>query len=90
MSQSDLRIAVYTGSFDPVTLGHLNVIQRCSRLVDRLVVGIGVNLDKQSLFTVDERVPASSTTLRSGRLTVWRSISSARPVPGSWFAAFAR
>ncbi|MFP6614697.1 MAG: pantetheine-phosphate adenylyltransferase [Pirellulales bacterium] len=56
MSQSDLRIAVYTGSFDPVTLGHLNVIQRCSRLVDRLVVGIGVNLDKQSLFTVDERV----------------------------------
>lgn len=56
MSQSDLRIAVYTGSFDPVTLGHLNVIQRCSRLVDRLVVGIGLNLDKQSLFTVDERV----------------------------------
>ncbi len=56
MSQSDLRIAVYTGSFDPVTLGHLNVIQRCSRLVDQLVVGIGVNLDKQSLFTVDERV----------------------------------
>ncbi|MFP6659068.1 MAG: pantetheine-phosphate adenylyltransferase [Pirellulales bacterium] len=56
MTQSDLRIAVYTGSFDPVTLGHLNVIQRCSRLVDRLVVGIGVNLDKQSLFTVDERV----------------------------------
>jgi pantetheine-phosphate adenylyltransferase len=56
MSQSDFRIAVYTGSFDPVTLGHLNVIQRCSRLVDRLVIGIGVNIDKQSLFTIDERI----------------------------------
>ncbi len=50
------RIAVYTGSFDPVTLGHLNVIQRASRLVDELVVGVGVNSDKQSLFSPEERV----------------------------------
>ncbi len=50
------RIAVYTGSFDPVTLGHLNVIQRASRLVDELVVGVGINSDKQSLFTPEERV----------------------------------
>jgi len=56
MSAADLRIAVYTGSFDPVTLGHLNVIQRSSRLVDRLIVGIGVNIEKQSMFTPDERV----------------------------------
>src|SRR5277367_4389469 len=53
---SDLRIAVYTGSFDPITLGHLNVIERSSRLVDRLIVGIGVNIEKQSLFTPEERV----------------------------------
>jgi pantetheine-phosphate adenylyltransferase len=52
----DSRTAVYTGSFDPITLGHLNVIERASRLVDKLIVGIGVNLDKQSLFTPDERV----------------------------------
>ncbi len=50
------RIAVYTGSFDPVTLGHLNVIQRASRLVDELVVGVGINSDKSSLFSPEERV----------------------------------
>jgi pantetheine-phosphate adenylyltransferase len=50
------RRAVYTGSFDPITLGHLNVIERSSRLVDTLIVGVGTNIDKQSLFTADERV----------------------------------
>ena len=50
------RVAVYTGSFDPITLGHLNVIQRSSRLFDRLIVGIGVNVEKQALFTPEERV----------------------------------
>ena len=55
MTQSDSRIAVYTGSFDPITLGHLNVIQRSCRLVDKLIVGIGINTEKPSLFTPDER-----------------------------------
>jgi pantetheine-phosphate adenylyltransferase len=50
------RIAVYTGSFDPITLGHLNIIERASRLLDRLIVGIGVNVEKQPLFTPEERV----------------------------------
>ena len=50
------RRAVYTGSFDPITLGHLNVIERSSRLVDELIVGVGLNIDKQSLFTAEERV----------------------------------
>ncbi|MCA9133039.1 MAG: pantetheine-phosphate adenylyltransferase [Planctomycetales bacterium] len=50
------RIAVYTGSFDPVTLGHLNVIERASRLFDELVVGVGVNAEKQALFSPAERV----------------------------------
>ena len=56
MSQADPRTAVYTGSFDPITLGHINVIERASRLVDKLIVGIGINIEKQSLFTFDERV----------------------------------
>lgn len=56
MTAADLRIAVYTGSFDPMTLGHLNVIQRGSRLVDRLIVGIGVNIEKPSMFSPEERV----------------------------------
>jgi pantetheine-phosphate adenylyltransferase len=50
------RIAVYTGSFDPITLGHLNIIERARKLVDTLIVGIGVNVEKQSLFTLDERL----------------------------------
>lgn len=50
------RIAVYTGSFDPITLGHQNIIERASNLVDQLIVGIGVNIDKQPLFSPEERV----------------------------------
>lgn len=50
------RRAVYTGSFDPITLGHINVIERSSRLVDELIVGIGHNIDKRSMFTAEERV----------------------------------
>ena len=52
MSHANCRTAVYTGSFDPITLGHLNVIQRGSRLVDRLIVGVGINPGKEPMFTV--------------------------------------
>ena len=48
--------AVYTGSFDPVTLGHLHVIERASRLFDKLIIGIGINADKKPLFEPQERV----------------------------------
>ncbi|HMO13188.1 MAG TPA: pantetheine-phosphate adenylyltransferase [Pirellulaceae bacterium] len=51
-----MKIAVYTGSFDPITLGHLNVIERGSRLVERLIVGIGHNIEKKPLFSIDERI----------------------------------
>ncbi len=50
------RIGVYTGSFDPVTLGHMNVIERASKLFDELVIGVGINADKRHLFSPDERV----------------------------------
>ncbi len=50
------RTAVYTGSFDPVTLGHVDVIQRASQVFDRLVVGVGINPDKHSMFSLEERV----------------------------------
>jgi pantetheine-phosphate adenylyltransferase len=55
-SGSKTRTAVYTGVFDPIHLGHLDVIRRGSRLFDRLVVGVGINPDKASFFSVDERV----------------------------------
>ena len=51
-----LRKAVYTGSFDPITLGHLNVIERSRKLFDVLVVGIGCNAEKAALFAPDERL----------------------------------
>ena len=54
-SQPSPRIAVYPGSFDPITLGHLNVMERASQLFDRLIVGVGVNIDKQTLFTPEQR-----------------------------------
>src|SRR3954465_15193129 len=56
MTHSDSRIAVYTGSFDPITLGHLNVIERSARLVDKLIVGIGINVEKAALLSPEERV----------------------------------
>ena len=52
----DPRKAVFTGTFDPLTLGHLDVIRRGSQLFDHLVVAIGVNPSKQMLFPVEERV----------------------------------
>ena len=50
------RIAVYTGVFDPIHLGHLDVIKRGSRIFDRLMIGVGVNPDKRPFFELDERV----------------------------------
>jgi len=50
------RVAVYTGVFDPIHLGHLDVIQRGSRVFDRLIVGVGNNPDKSPFFNVEERV----------------------------------
>ena len=56
MPPHDGQVAVYTGSFDPITLGHLDVIERASRIFDHIVVGVGINPDKQPLFDQEERV----------------------------------
>jgi pantetheine-phosphate adenylyltransferase len=56
MASSPSQVAVYPGSFDPITLGHLNVIERASGLFSRLIVGVGINIEKQGLFTAEERV----------------------------------
>ena len=50
------RLAIYPGSFDPPTLGHLDVIERASKLFDRIIVGVGVNSSKNPLLTTEERV----------------------------------
>ncbi|HVJ16488.1 MAG TPA: pantetheine-phosphate adenylyltransferase [Polyangiaceae bacterium] len=51
-----MRIAVYAGTFDPITLGHLSVVERGARLFDRLLVVVAVNPRKQPLFSVEERI----------------------------------
>jgi len=56
MSEPSTRNAVYVGSFDPPTLGHLDIIQRGANLFDQLTVGIGINPDKKPLFSPDERI----------------------------------
>ncbi|QMW24101.1 pantetheine-phosphate adenylyltransferase [Sandaracinobacteroides saxicola] len=50
------RIGVYPGTFDPVTLGHLDIIARGAKLVDRLIIGVATNPSKSPLFTLEERV----------------------------------
>ncbi|OYX30397.1 MAG: pantetheine-phosphate adenylyltransferase [Caulobacterales bacterium 32-69-10] len=50
------RIGLYPGTFDPVTNGHLDIIGRAVKLVDRLVIGVAINADKAPMFTLDERV----------------------------------
>ncbi|HJN12722.1 MAG TPA: pantetheine-phosphate adenylyltransferase [Pirellulaceae bacterium] len=56
MNSTTPRLAVYTGSFDPITLGHLSVIERSCRLVDTLVIGVGINVEKTPMFSQEERV----------------------------------
>ena len=51
-----MRIGLYPGTFDPVTLGHIDIITRASRLVDRLVIGVAINRDKGPMFSLEERV----------------------------------
>jgi pantetheine-phosphate adenylyltransferase len=55
-SPSDHQLAVYTGVFDPVHLGHVDIIERGRTLFDRLVVGVGINPEKESLFSLEDRV----------------------------------
>ena len=51
-----MRIGLYPGTFDPITLGHIDIISRASLLVDRLVIGVAINRDKSPLFSLDDRV----------------------------------
>ena len=51
-----MKIAIYPGSFDPVTIGHLNIIQRSANIFDKLIVCVMVNAGKNPMFTLEERV----------------------------------
>lgn len=65
------RVAVYAGSFDPITRGHEDVMQRSLEFVDRLVVAVAINASKNPLFSVEERVALLGTvTAREPRIEV--------------------
>ena len=51
-----MRVAIYPGSFDPITTGHLDIITRGAKVFDKLIVGVLVNIDKVGLFSIKERV----------------------------------
>lgn len=57
--------AVYVGSFDPLTLGHVDIIRRGAAIFDRITVGIGINPDKRPLFTPEERLSLTKSVLNS-------------------------
>ena len=76
------RIGVYPGSFDPVTRGHEDLIRRSLAFVDRVVVAVAVNVAKQPLFTLEERVALLRETIRLPEVEVRAldGVSPTRPV----------
>jgi len=58
-----MRIGLYPGTFDPITLGHVDIMQRAMALVDRLVIGVAINRDKGPLFSLEERVAMVKTEI---------------------------
>jgi pantetheine-phosphate adenylyltransferase len=58
-----MRVGLYSGSFDPVTYGHVDIVRQAARLVDRLVIAIGTHHDKHPLFSATERVKLTSQVL---------------------------
>ena len=69
-----MRRAIYPGSFDPVTNGHLDVIERAVKLFDEVIVAVAVNSQKQALFTFEERLDllTRTTTVHADRLRIVR------------------
>ena len=62
-SLGGMRVGLYPGSFDPVTLGHVDIVRRAAHLVDRLVIAVGTHHDKHPLFSANERVRLASEVL---------------------------
>lgn len=55
-THSSLRVGLYPGSFDPPTNGHLDIIRRATRVVNKLIVGVAINPSKDAMFTLEERI----------------------------------
>ncbi len=64
-SSNASRIGIYPGTFDPVTQGHMDIIRRATRIVDKLIVGVAVNAEKGPMFGVDERCASVEKALKA-------------------------
>jgi pantetheine-phosphate adenylyltransferase len=71
------RIGLYPGTFDPVTLGHLDIVKRAVKLVDTLVIGVAINAAKAPLFTLEERVAMLKD--EAGKIAAGRAVIEVRP-----------
>ncbi|HUX80326.1 MAG TPA: pantetheine-phosphate adenylyltransferase [Alphaproteobacteria bacterium] len=60
-----LHIGVYPGTFDPITFGHIDIIQRATRLVDRLIIAVATNVGKAPLFSIEDRIQMIEKELES-------------------------
>ena len=68
-----MATAVYPGSFDPVTRGHLDIIKRAAKINDHLIVAVLINSAKHPLFTVEERVACCRNAARESPMSRWRA-----------------
>ena len=81
-------VGLYPGTFDPITLGHLDIVKRAVKLVDRLVIGVATNASKSPLFTFDERMAMMKH--ETGKLPPGRAVIEVLPVSDILMVEFAR
>lgn len=65
-----MAIAVYPGTFDPVTNGHLDILHRASHIFERVIVGVAPNLPKHPLFTIEERIELIRSNIKTDNISV--------------------
>ena len=81
-------VGLYPGTFDPITLGHLDIVKRAVKLVDRLVIGVATNASKSPLFTFDERMAMMKH--ETEKLPPGRAVIEVLPVSDILMVEFAR
>ena len=62
------RIAVYPGTFDPITLGHEDIVRRAANLFDEVIVGVAGSTNKNTLFSLDERVALANSVFKASNI----------------------
>ena len=75
-----MRTGVYPGTFDPITLGHMDIIRRATHLVDRLVIGVTTNPSKSPMFTVEERLAMVEREMAAIRIAAAPRSGSSRSI----------